>query len=408
MNRRRPVGSRSGRRSRMGIVDLAAEAVAGVIRRPMRSTLTALGTVLGVGSFVATLGLTSTAAAQIGGHFDRLKATEVVVQDGRPAEPGPVFPADATQRLLRLNGVRSAGVIWTVPADDRLRVQTSPGGHAEAVGIPVVAASPGALAFAGAVTREGRLFDEFHNRRGEAVAVVGAAAARRLGVRGDRQQAIFLAGRAFTVIGVISDVDRREELLLSVVLPEGTAGALFGAGGLSPEVLIRTQLGAAQLVGAQAPIALRPQDPARLVVVVPPDPRSLRGNIETDVNTLFLLLAGVSLTIGAIGIANTTMVSVLERTPEIGLRRALGAARRHIAAQFLAESAVLGFLGGLIGTSLGLIVIVAVAMSRQWTTVVEPMAVLPAPLIGTAVGLVAGLYPAIRAATVEPADALRR
>ncbi|MFD0630372.1 ABC transporter permease [Catenulispora yoronensis] len=112
--------------------------------------------------------------------------------------------------------------------------------------------------------------------------------------------------------------------------------------------------------------------------------------------------------IGAVGIANTTLVAVLERTGEIGLRRSLGARPRHIAGQFLAESTVLGTLGGLIGTSVGVGLVVGVAVSRDWTAVLQPWAVLPAPLIGSVVGLLAGLYPALRAAWIEPVEALRR
>ncbi|GAB3667948.1 hypothetical protein GCM10027589_34160 [Actinocorallia lasiicapitis] len=123
---------------------------------------------------------------------------------------------------------------------------------------------------------------------------------------------------------------------------------------------------------------------------------------------LFLALAGICLVIGAVGIANTTLVAVLERTGEIGLRRSLGARRRHIAAQFLTESAALGFLGGLIGTSLGIAAVVTTAIVQDWTPVLEPLTVLPAPLIGAATGVLAGLYPAWRAGHIEPVEALRR
>ena len=129
--------------------------------------------------------------------------------------------------------------------------------------------------------------------------------------------------------------------------------------------------------------------------------------MQRDLNSLFLLLGGVSLLVGAIGIANVTLVSVLERVGEIGLRRSLGAARRHIAAQFLMESTTLGLIGGVVGASVGTLVVVGVAASRAWTPVLEAWVPLGAPLLGGAVGLLSGLYPSARAAALEPVEALR-
>jgi ABC-type antimicrobial peptide transport system permease subunit len=172
-------------------------------------------------------------------------------------------------------------------------------------------------------------------------------------------------------------------------------------------VQIDVEIGAASLIAQQAAIALSPNEPGLMRVQKAPEPADLRRDVEGDVNALFLVLGGVALLVGAIGIANVTLVSVLERVGEIGLRRALGAARRHIAGQFLVESTAMGFVGGVIGASLGVLVVVGISASRTWTPVLDPWVPLAAPLIGAVTGLVAGLYPALRAARLEPVEALR-
>ena len=133
----------------------------------------------------------------------------------------------------------------------------------------------------------------------------------------------------------------------------------------------------------------------------------MRDRVQSDLNVLFLMLSGVSLLVGAIGIANVTLVSVIERTGEIGLRRALGATRRHIALQFLLESAAMGMLGGVLGASFGTLMVVAVSAYQTWTPVLDSVVPLVAPLIGGVTGLSSGAYPAFRAARMEPVEALR-
>ncbi|MEV4348431.1 ABC transporter permease [Actinoplanes sp. NPDC049596] len=408
--------------TRLGLRDVVDEAVAGMVARPGRAALTVLGTLLGVAAFVTVLGLTSTVEGQISGRFTALVATEVLVRDtgadsGAAIEAGagtavPAFPADAEQRLTRLNGVRSAGVFWPVENAGRLTAR-GPAAGEPGEELKVLAASPGYLRAIHARPAAGRLFDAWHDSTGQRVVVLGAGAAGRLGITWvEDQPAVFIGGAPFAVIGIVDDVDRRADTLLSVVVPAGTARAVWGdppaGAGTGAQAIVDTEIGAARQVGGEAPAALRPEDPARFRVITPPDPRELREGVNTDLGTLFLALAAVCLVIGAVGIANTTLVAVLERVGEIGLRRALGARRRHIAVQFLAESGTLGLIGGLIGTSLGVAAVVAVAVARDWTPILQPATVLPAPLVGALTGLLAGLYPAWRAGRVEPADALRR
>ena len=397
--------------TRMRPRDLAREAVAGLLARPARVGLTVLGTVIGVGALVATLGLSKTASNQIVGHFDALSATDVVISPSARAggAGATVLPWDAESRLLRLNGVAAAGtlsdvdvrgaLVRSVPLNDPLA--------AGAIQLPMKAASPGLFRAVHAQLSTGRFFDTGHSQRADRVLILGPNAAQRLHItRIDDQPAVFVGDRIYAVIGLLSGVSRQASLLGSAIMPEGTARAEFGL--RAPAFAqVETRIGAVNLIARQAPIALSPNNPALLKVAAPPDPKQLRGQVKNDLNALFLLLGGVSLLVGAIGIANVTLVSVLERVGEIGLRRALGAGRRHIAAQFLLESTAMGFAGGVMGASLGTLVIVAVSAMKTWTPVLDPWVPLGAPLLGALIGLVSGTYPSVRAASLEPVEALR-
>lgn len=392
--------------------DMAGEALAGVLGRPGRSALTALGTLLGVTALVATVGIAQTAGNQIVSRFDELAATEVTLAAVPPAGADATprrLPWDGAERVARLNGAVAAAT----------HSQVNIGGHkARAVPlvdplapdeaeVPVVAASPGLLGAVRGSLRTGRFIDPIHDLRGDAVAVLGPGAAARLRVsRVDNQPAVFVGDQALTVIGIIDGVARQPDLLNAIIVPNRTARALWGLDAPA-RILVDTQVGAAGLIARQGPMALSPNAPELVRASRAADAGAVQGQVKRDVSALFLLLGGVSLLVGALGIANVTLVSVIERVGEIGLRRALGTSRRHIAGQFLLESTTVGFLGGLVGASVGIAVVLGVALGKGWTPVLQPWLALAAPALGATVGLAAGAYPAWRAAAIEPIAALR-
>lgn len=408
-----PVVVRAGS-GRIRVRDLLDETLAGIFARPARAALTTLGTVLGLASLVATLGISRTAGNQIIERFDELQATQVSVrarssggEDERQGG-GTALPWDVESRLLGLNGVVAAGAVADVPNPGNVRTVplVDPEGRTELT-VPVLAASPGFVDAVRGHLASGRTFDAGHVRRGDRVAVIGVDLATELGIVDvARQPGLFVGEELFTVIGIIDAAPRDRGVLGAVLITSRLADERFDVA--QPErVVIETELGAAQMIAGQAAIALNPNSPEGLSATAPAPPTRARDDVQSDVNGLFLLLGVISLVVGAIGIANVTLVTVMERTGEIGLRRALGARRRHVAAQFLCESAAMGLVGGIVGASAGIIVVVSVAAARDWTPLLDPWLPFAAPPAGALVGLVAGLYPSIRAARMEPVEALR-
>jgi putative ABC transport system permease protein len=395
--------------------DLWTEALAGVMARPVRSALTTLGTVLGITTLVITIGVASTAGNQIVGRFDALTATSVTVvvppeAAAMTTDTGPLVSWSGTDAVRQLAGVDSAAALADSGTTDSIQVRSNDvnaPGDLSGQTLAVVAASAGLpTAVRGAMTA-GRFYDAGDIARHDQVAVLGDQAAHLLGIsRVQDAPAIFFQGQSYTVIGILGGIKREQRLSTAVMLPPTTAADRLGLKNVT-RVLVNTALGAAQQVAHQAPIALAPGHEDSLTVVAPPDLSKARDGVQSDVNGLFLVLGLVSLVVGAIGIANVTLVTVMERVGEIGLRRALGASRRQVAGQFLLESTTIGLLGGIVGAALGIAVVVCVAVVKQWTPVLDLRLALGAPLAGALVGLLAGLYPSLRAARMEPVDALR-
>lgn len=400
-------------RSHLTVADAARDALLAVTRAPLRTVLTSMGTVLAVGTAIATIGLSDSAAGAVSGTFNALRATIVTFSDHARFQRPPDLTSKAERPLDRLNGVVRAGLIWELGNAGHLYQvgRTVPQPGQPQIGLPVTAASAGGLATVGASVSAGRLYDAGMDARGQQVALLGAVAARQLGISGVGEAPVIFIGQSpFTVVGIVRRAPLDPGILLGVIVPPGAAEVVAGPIGvdLGRQIMVRTAPGAAQLIGRQGPYAIDPLRPSAIAASVPEDPSALRQSVSSSLTSLLLAIALIALGVGVIAIANTTLLSVIQRRAEIGLRRSVGAAPRHIAVMVVAEAVLTGAIGGLMGTSIGVLIISTVCASRGWAPVLDVRLLLAAPAAGALAGLLAGLYPAWRASRVSPISALQR
>ncbi|QSB04730.1 ABC transporter permease [Natronoglycomyces albus] len=398
----RPVGTREDSRFGVTTLGIIYEAFASVRGRSVRAWLTAAGIALGIAATVATVGLSTTAQSAISGRFDEALATQVTVAYPSSFSGNPSL--DGSQRVRGIEGVSSGGLTCFANEDVAIS-RTAEQYYSRSA--PVAGVEPGAIEAYDFTVLEGRAFDEGHMERSDNVAMLESTIARDLGFTGlDGSPKVFLDGEGYTVIGIFRAPVGEAKFTGSVAIPPEPC--LTGASGFgSSEMFIRTNLGAADKVGEQAPLALYPEAPESLQVAVPSDLRNFRQGVENEMEALLLGLAAVSLVIGAVSVSNTALVSVMERRTEIGLRRAVGAPRRAVAMQFVWESVFIGLVGGIVGAVLGVNVTVFVSIFRDWQLVFDPLLLAAGPVIGALVGVIAGVYPAWRASRVAPAVTLR-
>ncbi|WP_433825907.1 ABC transporter permease [Actinoplanes sp. CA-015351] len=386
-------------RWRISPADLAREAAASVRAQGVRSLLVIAGVIVAAATLVTTSGLSATLSKQVSAEFDGYQATEIVVGEAPGSDPPAWTETSDLDRVRALSGVVHAGVM-AAPATV-LAERPPRDGLFE---LPVQPVDAGALAAIGPRLVAGSVFNPFHVRTRAPVLMLSESAARRAGVTRPGTM-LRVSGTEMTVVAVYADVNRQDQVMIGALAPLGALPAESQDGA---RVLIETQPGAAAAVHDRAALALLPERSEALSASRPLDASGFRVGIESRVRTLVLAVVGVAMVMGTISIASSAVSSVYARTAELGLRSVLGALRRHVFAQIMAETLVLGLAGAAIGAFLGFAVLVATCTWQGWRPVLDPGVLGLALLSGAFAGLIAGVPPAWRAMRLQPVDALRR
>jgi putative ABC transport system permease protein len=392
--------------ARLRLIDLGRLAAVGLRTRKLRAVLSALGIAIGVAAIVAVLGLSSSSSAGLLAEIQALGTNLLTVTNGQSFSGGTAqLPKSSPGMITRLKGVTVVQSTGTIGNIDAYRSPRIPSIDTNA--LTVDASSLYLPASVSTSVAHGEYLNAATAT--EPVCVLGAAAAQRLGI--DRVwpgERIWVASRWFYVAGILKPAVLAPEIDSSVLIGYPAAKTFLHYAGNPSTIYVRTVNNQAttttvdNLLAAQA----NPQNPEEVNVSQPSAALTAQADAQGAFNVLFLGLGAVALLVGAVGVANIMVISVLERRSEIGLRRALGATKGHIRIQFLSEAILLALIGGAAGVLLGGAATAIYASTKHWAIVIPPLAWAGGLGAAVLIGAAAGLLPALRAARLSPTEAL--
>jgi putative ABC transport system permease protein len=390
--------------SRLTGRDLLRAGSLGLRSRRVRAALSALGISIGIAAIVGVLGISQSSKSGLLNELGQL-GNLITVQ---PASTGTgqqaELPVTADGMVSRIGPVTGVTGIASLTGTYVYRNSLIP--VIDTSGIALTAADPALPATLGATVAHGAFLNPATARY--PAVVLGAEAASLLGIRDlARPAQVWIGGHWFTVTGILHPVRLLTQMDSMAFIGFPIAGQYFGFDGHPTQLYVRADPAQVSHVAAVLPATVSPADPSLAQVSFPSDILQAEVAAKGAFSGLFLGLGAVALLVGGVGIANVMVISVLERRSEIGLRRALGATRRHVAEQFLAEALLLSVLGGLAGTVIGVAATAIYAATQHWQVQIPALALYGGVGAALAIGAIAGLYPAMRAARLSPTEALR-
>jgi putative ABC transport system permease protein len=390
--------------SRLRTSDVFGVAIDGLRHRKMRTALSALGITIGIAAMVAVLGLSESSRADLSHQIEALGTNLLTVEPATGFGAGDgALPEEAVAKISRIGPVE---VVADIVALEQLPLRNDVMSDNETKGLTAIAADVDLLGTLRGTVAAGAWLDDA--TAATPTVVLGSVAAERLAIRSvDDGPMISIGGEWFTVIGILDPIPLNEALDRSVLIGKQAAATIFEVE-LNPTMIyLRTDPGQIDAVRGVLSATADPQSPDEVSISRPTDVLEAQDAADSAFTSLFLGLGAVALLVGGIGIANVMVIAVIERRNEIGLRRALGGTRAHVRRQFLTESLLLSSIGGAAGVSLGAAVTAVYANIEGWTVVIPPVAIVGGFVAAIAIGAIAGLYPAMRAARLAPTEALR-